>query len=144
MRWLKVLAALSVVGALMVGSTGCKDNTAPTMLANMGGMEGVSKLMQNWGSAVAGNADLSKLVSSDDMGMIARGFTNEVAKASKIPMPNEGVDLPKVLKDKGLSKANLDALGAALDSAAGVTKLSPDATKAAMELWNNAVGMSAK
>jgi len=138
MRSMRILAAMTFAAVLSLGAAGCKDAMAPSVLANMGGMDGVSKFLDNWTAAMSADANLSKALTADDMSMITRGFTNEVAKASEIPMPNAGVDLVQVLKDKHLSKPNLEAIGAALKSATVTSKLSPDATKGAMNLWKAA------
>ena len=140
MKWMRTVAVLAFATALTFGATGCKDEAmAPTMLANMGNMDGLSKLMTSWTGAMAANTALSGALTADDMGMVSRGFVNEVAKASKIPLPNEGVDLPSVLKAKNLSAENLAAMGEALKGACSTMALSPDATKGAMSLWDGAV-----
>ena len=137
MKLMRMLAVMAVATALTLGATSCKDEAmAPTTLANMGGMDGLSKLMTNWTAAMAAVPALGSALSADDMTMVTKGFVNEVAKASKIPLPNEGVDLVQVLKGKSVSAENLTAMGEALKSAAGTTQLSPDATTAAMGLWD--------
>lgn len=137
MRSMRVFAALMFAAVLSVGAAGCKDAMAPSILANMGGMEGVAKFLDNWTAATAADANLAKSVTADDMGMITRGFTNEIAKASDIPMPNAGVDLKQVIQDKHLTAETLTGLRNALTTAAGTSKLSPDATKGALALWDS-------
>jgi len=139
MKLMRTVAVLSFAIAMALGTTSCNDAVAPTMLANMGGMDGAAKFMTNWTSAMSANEALSKSLTADDMSMVARGFTNEIATASKIPIPNAGVDLVQVLKDKNLSKENVTAMGDALKAAAGTSQLSPEATKGAMSLWDGVV-----
>jgi hypothetical protein len=138
MRFTRITATLAFAAALAIGVASCKDAMAPSVLANMGGMEGVSKFLDNWKGTMSANESLSKALTAEDMNMVARGFTNEIAKASEIPLPNAGVDLPQVLKDKNLSKENLTAMRDALKTAAGTSALSPDATKGALSLWDGA------
>jgi hypothetical protein len=139
MKSMRALAVLAFVTAMTLGAASCKDSLAPSMLANMGGMDGVTKLMANWTGAMSANEALSKSLSADDMSMITRGFVNEVAKASEVPMPNAGVDLVEVLKGKNLPKESLTGVGDALKVATGTTQLSPEATKGAMGLWEGVV-----
>jgi len=139
MKMMRSAAVFALAVALSVSGVACKDGMKHTVLANMGGMEGVTKLMQNWTSAMAADASLSQALTADDMNMVARGFATSVAKASEMPTPNDGVDLVKVLKDKNLSKDTLGAMGAALEKACGTSALSPDATKAAKHLWHETV-----
>jgi hypothetical protein len=139
MKLLGKAAVLALAVTLALGAGGCKDTMDPTMLAQMGGVDGLTKFMSNWSGAVAADEVLSKSLSADDMDMISRGFANEVAKAAEIPMPHGGVDLVQVLQGKNLSKENLDAMGGALKTAAATSKLTPDATKGALGLWDGVV-----
>lgn len=136
MRSMRVLAALMFAAVLSVGAAGCKDAMAPSILANMGGMDGVAKFLDNWTASMSADANLAKALTSDDMSMITRGFTNEVAKASDIPMPNAGVDLKQVIKDKAMTNETLTGVRNALITASGTSKLSPDAAKGALALWD--------
>jgi len=73
------------------------------------------------------------------MTMVTKGFVNEVAKAGGIPMPNSGVDLTAVLEQKHLSKADLTAMGDALNTATKGNMISPDGAKACEEIWGDVV-----
>ena len=139
MKLLGKAAMLALAVTLALGAGGCKDTMDTTTLTQMGGVDGLTKYMANWTSLMSADEVLSKSLSADDMDMISRGFTNEVAKAAEIPMPHGGVDLVQVLQGKNLSKENLDAMGGALKTAAATSKLSPDATKGAMSLWDGVV-----
>jgi len=139
MKLLGKVAVLAFAAALALGAGGCKDTMDSTTLTQMGGIDGLTKYMANWSGAVAADETLNKVLSADDMDMVSRGFANEVAKAAEIPMPHGGVDLVQVLQGKNLSKENLDAMGGALKAAAATSKLSPDATKGAMSLWDGVV-----
>jgi hypothetical protein len=139
MRYMRVVAATMLAAVLTIGAAGCKDAMAPSVLANMGGMDGVAKFLDNWTSTVAADANLSKTVTADDMGMIAQGFKTEIAKASEVPLPSAGVDLVQVLTDKKYPKESLTGLRGALQTATVTSKLSPDATKGALGLWDQTV-----
>jgi hypothetical protein len=139
MKLLWNVAVLALAVSLALGAGGCKDTMDTNMLTKMGGIDGLTKFMSNWTTAMSADEMLSKSLSADDMNMISRGFTNEVAKVCEIPMPQGGVELAQVLKEKNLSKENLDAMGGALKAAAGTSQLPPDATKGAMGLWDGVV-----
>lgn len=137
MKLMRMVAVMAVATALTLGATSCKDAAmAPSMLANMGGMDGLSKLMVNWSGAMSAVPGITSALSADDLSMVTKGFVNEVAKVSKIPLPNAGVDLAEVLKGKSVSAENLTAMGDALKTAAGTSQLSPEATSGAMSLWD--------
>ena len=138
MKRMRTLSAWVLVASLALAAASCKESKesmSPTALANMGGMDGLTKFMAAWKDTMSANPQLSKTLTADDMTMVTRGFGNEVAKAGGIPTPNAGVDLMQVLEQKHLSKDDLKAMGDALQVAAKGNMLSPDATKAAMELW---------
>jgi hypothetical protein len=142
MKRMRKVAVWALVGCLAVGAVGCKESEesmSPTALANMGGIDGLTKFMASWTDSMSANPSLSQSLTKDDMTMVTRGFANEVAKAGGIPMPNAGVDLKAVLEQKHLSQDNLTAMGNTLSAAAKGNLLSPDATKAAMDLWENVV-----
>lgn len=140
MKRMRRMGALVLMASLALSAASCKgskDSMSPTTLANMGGIDGLTKYMDAWKDAMSANPDLSKALTADDMTMVTKGFANEVAKAGAIPMPNAGVDLEQLLKQKHLTSDNLKAMGDALGAAAKTSMLSPDATKAAMELWED-------
>jgi hypothetical protein len=140
MKRMRRVGALVLMASLALAAASCKESKesmSPTTLANMGGMDGLVKYMDAWKDSMSANPTLSKTLTADDQTMVTRGFANEVAKAGGIPTPNAGVDLKQVLEQKHLSKDDLKAMGDALHSAAKGNMLSPDATKAAMELWEN-------
>jgi hypothetical protein len=139
MKLLGKVAVLALAASLALGAGGCKDTMDTNMLTQMGGIDGLTKYMNNWSSAMSADEVLAKSLSADDMNMISRGFANEVAKACEIPMPHGGVDLVQVLQEKNLSKENLDAMGGALKAAASTSQLTPDATKGALGLWDGVV-----
>ena len=140
MKRMHRMGALVLMASLALSAASCKESKesmSPTALANMGGVDGLTKYMDAWKAAMSANPDLSKALTADDMTMVTKGFGNEVAKAGGIPMPDAGVDLKQVLEQKHLTSDNLKAMGEALQSAAKTNMLSPDATKAAMDLWED-------
>jgi hypothetical protein len=140
MKRMHAFAVLALAVSLVLGVAGCKnDAMTPTTLDEMGGMEGVTKLVAGWTGAMSANETLSKSLTADDMNLVGRGFATEVAKASKVPSENSGVDLVQVLQSKNLSKENLTAMRDALQAAAGTNRLSPEATKGALGLWDGVV-----
>jgi hypothetical protein len=139
MKLLGKVAVLALAVSLAVGVGGCKDTMDPTLLAQMGGIDGLTKLMSTWTDTMKANEELNKSLNANDMDLISRGFANEVAKAGEIPMPAERVDLVQVLQEKNLSKENLGAMGDALKGAAVTQKLSSDAAKGVMSLWSGVV-----
>lgn len=142
MKNMRKVAALALAASLALVAASChesKDSMDHTALVNMGGVDGLVKFMDAWKDTMSANPQLSKDLTADDMTMVTRGFGNEVAKAGGIPTPNAGVDLKQVLEQKHLSKDDLTAMGNALNAAAKGQMLSPDATKAAMELWEGVV-----
>jgi hypothetical protein len=140
MRQMRILVVVMVAAALALGTASCKDNLDPSLLEHMGGIDGVAKLMDSWKEGMAADASLTNVLTQEDRNQVALGMVNEIAKATETPMPEGGVDLLKVLKDKNLSKESLKAMGAALNSATTTWKLSPEATKGVTGLWNNVAG----
>lgn len=136
------MGALVLAAALAIVAASChesKESMSPTVLVNMGGLDALTKFMASWKDTMSANPSLSQKLTADDMTMITRGYGNEVAKESGIPTPNAGVDLKQVLADKHLSHEDLAAMGSALQAAAKANMLSPDAMKAAMDLWDDTV-----
>ena len=140
MRKMRMAVALMFTAALALGAASCKDNLAPSLLEYMGGIDGVAKLMDNWKGAMAADASLANTLTSADRDLVASGMVGEIAKATETPMPGGSTDLVKVLQEKNLSKAALNSMGAALQSATVASKLSPEATKGVTDLWNAAAG----
>src|SRR5262252_3337654 len=103
----------------------------------MGGIDGLTKLMDSWKTNMSANPELSKSLSADDMTMVTKGFANEVAKAGGIPMPNSGVDLTAFLQGKHLSQSDITAMGDALKAATKGNMISPDGAKACEEIWGD-------
>jgi len=135
---IRKVAALVLAGSLALVAASChesKDSMDHTALVNMGGLDALVKYMDAWKDTMSANPQLAGKLTADDMTMVTKGFGNEVAKASGIPTPNQGVDLMQVLEPKHLSHDDLKAMGDALQAAAKGQMLSPDATKAAMDLW---------
>src|SRR5262249_14117402 len=103
MKNVRRLGALALAVSLALAAASCKESKhsmSSTALANMGGMDGLTKFMGAWKDTMSANPQLSKDLTADDMTMVTRGFGNEVAKAGGIPMPNAGVDLKQVLEQK--------------------------------------------
>src|SRR5215467_2743603 len=115
MKLVRGVTGLALVALLAV--VGCKSSLPPSTLANMGGVEGLTKFTAAWTDTMSTNPELTKSLTPDDMNMLAKGFGNEVAKAAEIPTPNAGVDLEQLLNSKHLTKQQLldmaNALGAA-------------------------------
>ena len=134
MRFRK-LAAVIAVGTLALSPiTSCKMDSS--LLQNMGGMEGLSKFNDAFGANLLANPATYKFFDRAAVDMVKRGITTEVAKISKVPMPNEGVDLRAVLKEKKLDSEGKKAFKASAEKATKDVALSPAAAKEMMSLIN--------
>ena len=140
MRFRNLAASVAMAILAISPLAGCKDaTTATTLLQNMGGMDGLAKFNDAFGANLLAHPAVSKFLDAAAVEMVKRGITTSVAKAAKIPLPNEGVDLHTVLDEKKLDKA---AKQGYMDSAEKATKdvaLSPAAAQSMMSLLKGAL-----
>jgi hypothetical protein len=59
----------------------------PTALANMGGVDGLTKFMDAWKDTMSANPQLSKTLTADDMKMVTRGFGNRWPRQAEFRRP---------------------------------------------------------
>lgn len=134
MRFRNLAAAVAVGILAMSPVTGCKMDSS--LLQNMGGMEGLSKFNDAFGANLLADPAVSKVLDAAAVDMVKRGITTEVARISKVPMPNEGVDLKAVLKEKKLDNEAKKGFKASAEKATKDAALSPAASKEMMSLIN--------
>ena len=126
-RFVKFAALIAVAGLTIAPLTGCKE--AATVMANMGGMEGVSKFNDAFAANIAANPAVSKFIDPAAADMVKRGVTTSVAKEAGMPIPSDGVDLNSFLKEKNMDKAGIQGFKDSATKAAKDVALSPEATK---------------
>lgn len=134
-RLLKCAAVFAFAAMAIAPLDGCKQ--APSLLANMGGMEGLSKFNDAFAANLTADPAVSKYIDAASADMVKRGVTTEVAKESKVPTPSDGVDLTAYLKGKNLDSAAIAGFDKAANKAAKDVALSPDATKAMTSMLSN-------
>ena len=137
MRFRNLAAAIAVGLLAMSPITGCKMDSS--LLQNMGGMEGLTKFNDAFGTNLLADPAVSKFLDAAAVDMVKRGITTEVAKISGIPLPSEGVDLKAVLKEKNMDKGAKKGFKASAEKATKDVALSPAASKGMMSLTNGAL-----
>lgn len=93
-------------------------STGASLVNQLGGMSNVTQLADAFGANLGADAMLSKSFDAAAISQVKDGLVNEIAKASHMPAPRGTVDLLTALSGKGLDAAGVDALTAALGSAA--------------------------
>jgi hypothetical protein len=133
-RSLKCAAVFAMALMAIAPLNGCKQ--APSLLANMGGMDGLAKFNDAFAANLLADPAVSKFIDQAGADMVKRGVTTSVAKASNVPAPTDGVDLTAFLKEKNLDSAAIDGFRKAATKAATDVALSPDATKGMTSMLN--------
>ncbi|MGH7741789.1 MAG: hypothetical protein ACRENS_07195 [Candidatus Eiseniibacteriota bacterium] len=126
-RFVKLAAVLAVAVLAIAPVTGCKQ--APSLLANIGGMEGLSKFNDAFAANLLADPAVSKYIDQAGADMVKRGVTTSVAKASNVPIPSDGVDLTSFLHEKNLDEGAIAGFKNGANKAAKDVSLSPEATK---------------
>jgi len=134
LRYLRFTAVLALAALAFAPTTGCKE--AATLLENVGGTNMLSQFNDALGANLLATPSVSKFLDAGAVDMVKRGITSEVAKASGMPMPSDGVDLAAVLKEKNMDAAGVQGFKDSADKACKDVALSPDATKGMMSMIN--------
>jgi hypothetical protein len=130
MKRFRSLTLAAAIGMLALSSlTGCK-----TLLEEIGGMEGVERFNYALGPSLLADPAVSAFLNVAAVETVKKGIANEVAKASKAPPPNPGVNLRSFLAEKSLDKAAKRAFKASAQRAAQLAQLSTSATGGLMRL----------
>jgi hypothetical protein len=131
-RLMKMFALIAVGMLALTPVMACKDSA--TMLENMGGMEGLTKFNDAFGTALMANPAVSKFLDEAAIGMVKKGVTTEVAKMSGMPLPSDGVDLATFLKEKNMDEAGVKGFRDSATKAAQDAAFSPTASKGMMSM----------
>lgn len=106
-----------------------------SLMDQLGGMAGVTKLVEAFGVNLAGNPAIAKFLDAAAITQTKNGLVNEIAKVSGVTPPNPGADLKATLSGKGIDAAGVDALSSSLASAADQAQLAAPAKTSLMALF---------
>lgn len=148
-RVLAVVMTLAVLGgcsstssSTTSGAGGAADMTASakvvtspsSLLDQLGGLAGVTKLAEVFGANLAANPAIAKFLDATAMTQVQNGLVNEVAKASNQTPPHAGADLLGALTGKGIDAEGVSAITNSLAAAAETQKLSAASKTSLMAL----------
>jgi truncated hemoglobin YjbI len=106
-----------------------------SLMDQLGGMSGATKLAEDFGKNIAANPTLSSSLNADDVKNAENGLVNDIAKASGMAA-NGDMTLLSALSGKGLTADGVTEVTNALSSAASAMKLSPATTTALMGIMD--------
>ena len=132
MKSLLKITSLGAVLVLLAGLTGCSSgggNTATavnkSLYSSLGGMDGVTKLANQFGANIASNPALNSMLDAVAIGEVKTGLTNDIMSASKMTPPS-ATTLESALAGKNIGAEGLAALSNSLTEAG--KSMSLDAT----------------
>lgn len=134
MRMRSRVAPVVGLAFAILSLTGCK-----TLLEEMGGMEGVERFNYAFGPSLLANPAVSPFLDVAAVEQVKKGIENEVAKASKVPPPNPGVDLRTVLREKNLDAAARKGFKESARRSAELAQLPGSATGALIKILDGAL-----
>jgi hypothetical protein len=105
-----------------------------SLVDQLGGMSGVTKLADAFGANLSGNPLLSPVLDAAAVSQTKMGLVNEIAKASGMAPPNPGADMFSTLSSKALNADQVGAVTAALSAAADQVHLAGAQKAAVMNL----------
>jgi hypothetical protein len=123
MKSLLKIPSLGAVLVLLAGLTGCSSgggNTATavnkSLYSGLGGMDGVTKLANQFGANIASNPALNSILDAVAIGEVKTGLTNDIMAASKMTPPS-ATTLESALAGKNIGAEGLAALSNSLTEA---------------------------
>ena len=105
-----------------------------SLMDQLGGIAGVTKLAQAFGVNLAANPAIAKFLDASAITQVQNGLVNEVAKASKMTPPNAGADLLGALTGKGIDAEGVNALTSSLTAAADAAQVAAPAKASLLAL----------
>jgi len=105
-----------------------------SLMNQLGGITGVTKLADAFGANISANPILSKVLDAAAITQTKNGLVNEIAKVSGMAAPNPGADMLGALTGKGLDAQGVNELTGALSSAADQVKVGGPQKSALMAL----------
>ena len=126
---LPIVLALSC----LLSCAGSKD-VGGVLWGTLGGVTGVSKLIDSFGRNMSANSMLSQALGSEGIKQTKMGLYNSIAKAGGYGI-EKGTDLQGALKDKKLDAAGVDAVGSSLTAAASEVGVKSDQVAGLKAIW---------
>jgi len=133
---LRLFLMLATVATLVV-QLGCSNSggasaVAKTLYEQVGGEEGVTKLVNQFGTSLQANPDLSKVLNAEAIENAKTGLTNDIKKASN--MSAGSMSLDSALKDQKLDADTLVGVNNAIVQAAKALNLNQETTDSLTKL----------
>ena len=128
-------STMTIVAAslLLVSCAGTKD-VGGGLWGSLGGVNGVSALVNSFASKLTEDAAASKALGSDGIKAAKNGLYNSVAKMGGYGV-EKGTDLLGALKGKKLDAAAVDGIESSLSAAAKDRGLNAEQTAGLTALW---------